>query len=125
MNDPGRKPITVELMGEKYELLLTRRGLRRAEYESRTPLFTDSHFWDQLSAGIQPFQLVVLMYAALVHLNKFTFDQVDEAMAVEDSEEYSRVLTEALLRDFPPPKPVEVEAEEPAENPSTAQTPIG
>mgnify|MGYP001571902063 CR=1 FL=1 len=124
MKDPGRKLITVDLMGEKLELLLTRRGLRRAEYESRTPLFSDSHFWDQLGSGIQPFQLVVLMYAALAHLNRFTFAQVDEAMDLEHIAEHAAALTACLVRDFPPPKPSE-EDPEIAENPSETQTITG
>lgn len=105
MNDPGAKPITVRLMGEDLPLKITRRGLRRAEYEARVPLFgPDRHFWEQAASGMQPFQLVVLMYAALAHLNRFTFDQIDEAMELEQSVEYAEKLTACMSRDFPSPK---------------------
>lgn len=117
MNDPGAKPITVHLFGEDLPLKLTRRGLRRAEYESRTPLFGASgceRFWEQIEKEIAPFQVVVLMYAALVHLDRYTFDQVDEEMDSGKSAEYLTALTACLLRDFPAPTAKDEEAEPPA-----------
>lgn len=111
MNDPGLKPVTVKLMGEDLPLKFTRRGLRRAEYESRTPLFVGDEgkrFWKTMVDGNwSPFQVVVLMYAALCHLNRFTFEEVDEAMVEEDFGLYVIAIGAALARDFPNPEPTE------------------
>ena len=110
MNDPGLKPVTVKLMGEDLPLNFTRRGLRRAEYESRTPLFVGEEgkrFWKTMADGYwTPFQVVVLMYAALCHLNRFTFEEVDEAMVEEDFGAYIIAIGAALARDFPNPEPM-------------------
>ncbi len=109
MNDPGLKPVTVKLMGEDLPLKFTRRGLRRAEYESRTPLFVGEEgkrFWKTMVDGNwSPFQVVVLMYAALCHLNRFTFEEVDEAMVEDNFGAYIIAITAALARDFPNPEP--------------------
>jgi hypothetical protein len=128
MNDPGATPITVSLLGENLPLKLTRRGLRRAEYESRTPLFGASGsqvFWEQLALEPKPFQIVVLMYAALCHLGRFTFDQVDEAMDVEKSVEYMEALVKCLQRDFPAPAADAPAPEAPEESPFVPPTTTG
>lgn len=117
MNDPGKAQITVRLFGEDLPLHLTRRGLRRAEYESNTPLFgaTGSEkFWQQMQEEPRSFQLVVLMYAALAHLNRFTFDEVDEAMDPEQMPQYVDALVKCLQRDFPAPAPATEEQPEAA-----------
>jgi hypothetical protein len=115
MIDPGQAAIMVRLFGEDLPLKLTRRGLRRAEYESRTPLFGapgSDQFWRQLQIQPTPFHFVVLMFAALVHLHRFTFDEVDEAMVEEDMEKYISALLRCIQRDFPTPDPKPEEAEE-------------
>lgn len=119
MNDPGAQPITVRLFGEDLPLKLTRRGLRRAEFESRTPLFGASgseRFWEQMASEPNAFQIVVLMHAALAHLGRYTFDQVDEEMQQERMSEYLAALTSCIQRDFPAPAQTveETEAEKSA-----------